>query len=136
MSQSVLRPLGAVTARRAGRADLVRPRALSTSTYTPKKVVLGESDLVVPEICLGTMTWGQQNSEAEAHEQRAAALLNEQLCRFGDEWVGARAGATDGIDSWREGPPSSAPPGWPAADAWPASARSSRSWSTPPALSL
>ena len=74
MSQSVLRPLGAVTARRAGRADLVRPRALSTSTYTPKKVVLGESDLVVPEICLGTMTWGQQNSEAEAHEQLSYAL--------------------------------------------------------------
>jgi aryl-alcohol dehydrogenase-like predicted oxidoreductase len=30
---------------------------------------LGESDLSVSEICLGTMTWGEQNSEAEAHEQ-------------------------------------------------------------------
>jgi aryl-alcohol dehydrogenase (NADP+) len=31
--------------------------------------VLGESDLKVSEICLGTMTFGQQNSIAEAHQQ-------------------------------------------------------------------
>lgn len=30
---------------------------------------LGHSELEVPHICLGTMTFGQQNSEAEAHEQ-------------------------------------------------------------------
>lgn len=30
---------------------------------------LGPSDLVVSEVCLGTMTWGQQNSEADAAEQ-------------------------------------------------------------------
>ncbi|HLJ64279.1 MAG TPA: aldo/keto reductase, partial [Stellaceae bacterium] len=30
---------------------------------------LGRSDIRVSEICLGTMTWGQQNSEAEAHAQ-------------------------------------------------------------------
>lgn len=30
---------------------------------------LGESDLIVSEICLGTMNWGQQNTETEAHEQ-------------------------------------------------------------------
>ena len=30
---------------------------------------LGSSDLNVSEICLGTMTWGEQNSEKEAHEQ-------------------------------------------------------------------
>jgi aryl-alcohol dehydrogenase (NADP+) len=30
---------------------------------------LGESDLQVSEICLGTMTWGEQNSEGQAHEQ-------------------------------------------------------------------
>lgn len=30
---------------------------------------LGSSDLKVSEICLGTMTFGNQNSEAEAHEQ-------------------------------------------------------------------
>lgn len=30
---------------------------------------LGNTDIQVPVICLGTMTWGQQNTEAEAHEQ-------------------------------------------------------------------
>ena len=32
------------------------------------------TELKVSEICLGTMTWGQQNSEAEAHEQLDYAL--------------------------------------------------------------
>lgn len=35
---------------------------------------LGDTDIVVPEICLGTMTWGQQNSEADAHEQLSYAV--------------------------------------------------------------
>lgn len=30
---------------------------------------LGRTGISVSEICLGTMTWGEQNSEAEAHEQ-------------------------------------------------------------------
>lgn len=30
---------------------------------------LGQSDLVVPEVCLGTMTFGEQTSEADAHAQ-------------------------------------------------------------------
>jgi aryl-alcohol dehydrogenase-like predicted oxidoreductase len=30
---------------------------------------LGRTDMSVSEICLGTMTWGTQNTEAEAHEQ-------------------------------------------------------------------
>jgi aryl-alcohol dehydrogenase-like predicted oxidoreductase len=30
---------------------------------------LGSSELSVSEVCLGTMTWGEQNSEAEAHQQ-------------------------------------------------------------------
>jgi aryl-alcohol dehydrogenase-like predicted oxidoreductase len=30
---------------------------------------VGRTDLLVSRICLGTMTWGQQNSEAEAHAQ-------------------------------------------------------------------
>ncbi len=34
-----------------------------------KKNRLGNSDLLVSQICLGTMTYGQQNTEAEAHEQ-------------------------------------------------------------------
>ncbi len=35
---------------------------------------LGASDLKVSEICLGTMTWGQQNSEADAHAQLDYAI--------------------------------------------------------------
>jgi len=35
---------------------------------------LGGTDLFVPAICLGTMTWGQQNTEAEGHEQLDLAL--------------------------------------------------------------
>jgi len=30
---------------------------------------LGRTDIKVTKICLGTMTWGEQNTEAEAHEQ-------------------------------------------------------------------
>ena len=30
---------------------------------------LGRSDIKVSEICLGSMTWGSQNSESEAHGQ-------------------------------------------------------------------
>ncbi len=35
---------------------------------------LGETGLKVSAICLGTMTWGQQNTEAQAHEQLDYAL--------------------------------------------------------------
>ena len=38
---------------------------------------LGNSGLVVSRICLGTMTWGQQNNEKDAHEQLAYAIANE-----------------------------------------------------------
>jgi aryl-alcohol dehydrogenase-like predicted oxidoreductase len=34
-----------------------------------KRVKLGTTDLDISEICLGTMTWGQQNTEKEAHKQ-------------------------------------------------------------------
>lgn len=33
---------------------------------------LGRSDLDVSVICLGTMTWGEQNTEADAHAQMAS----------------------------------------------------------------
>lgn len=39
-----------------------------------KSNLLGRTGLTVSEICLGTMTWGTQNSEAEAHEQLDYAL--------------------------------------------------------------
>ena len=35
---------------------------------------LGRTDIAVSEICLGTMTWGSQNTEAEAHEQMDHAV--------------------------------------------------------------
>jgi aryl-alcohol dehydrogenase-like predicted oxidoreductase len=35
---------------------------------------LGNTDIEVSLICLGTMTWGEQNSEKEAHEQLDYAL--------------------------------------------------------------
>lgn len=34
---------------------------------------LGRTGIYVTEICLGTMTWGQQNTEAQAHEQLSYA---------------------------------------------------------------
>lgn len=39
-----------------------------------RKVRLGKSDLEVSVICLGTMTWGTQNTEAEGHRQMDQAL--------------------------------------------------------------
>jgi len=35
---------------------------------------LGRTGIKVSKICLGTMTWGEQNTEAEAHEQLDYAL--------------------------------------------------------------
>jgi aryl-alcohol dehydrogenase-like predicted oxidoreductase len=39
-----------------------------------RKITLGNSDLQVTHICLGTMTFGQQNTEAQAHAQLDHAL--------------------------------------------------------------
>lgn len=39
-----------------------------------KMVQLGASDLRVSNVCLGSMTWGEQNSEADAHSQIDYAL--------------------------------------------------------------
>jgi aryl-alcohol dehydrogenase-like predicted oxidoreductase len=39
-----------------------------------KKVKLGSSDLHVSEVCLGSMTWGEQNTQAEGHQQIDYAL--------------------------------------------------------------
>lgn len=39
-----------------------------------RKVRLSDSALEVTELCLGTMTWGEQNSQAEAHAQIDWAL--------------------------------------------------------------
>jgi len=37
---------------------------------------LGRTGISVSEICLGTMTWGTQNTEAQAHEQMDYAVEN------------------------------------------------------------
>ncbi|EFG9941363.1 aldo/keto reductase, partial [Escherichia coli] len=39
-----------------------------------EKRQLGRTDLRVSQICLGTMTWGQQNTEAEGHAQMDRAF--------------------------------------------------------------
>ncbi len=39
-----------------------------------RRIPLGRSGLEVPELCLGTMTWGTQNTLEEAHEQIEMAL--------------------------------------------------------------
>lgn len=44
---------------------------------------LGSSDLEVPVICLGTMNWGQQNNEEQAHQQLDYAI-NERGLTFID----------------------------------------------------
>ena len=38
-----------------------------------KKNNVGKTEILVSEICLGTMTWGQQNNEKEAHDQLSYA---------------------------------------------------------------
>ncbi|MFN4203422.1 MAG: aldo/keto reductase [Tabrizicola sp.] len=39
-----------------------------------QKLTLGKTGLTVSELCLGTMTWGTQNTEAEGHAQADMAL--------------------------------------------------------------
>ncbi len=37
---------------------------------------LGHTDIEVSKICLGTMTFGEQNTESEAHDQLNFSLEN------------------------------------------------------------
>ncbi|NNF89759.1 MAG: aldo/keto reductase, partial [Boseongicola sp.] len=39
-----------------------------------KRTTLGRTGIEVSDYCLGTMTWGNQTPEAEAHAQIDAAL--------------------------------------------------------------
>ena len=48
-------------------------RAAAAAQPSPLRK-LGSSDLNVHRVCLGTMTWGKQNTEAEAHEQLSYAV--------------------------------------------------------------
>ena len=43
-------------------------RLSSVSTQTVKQNRLGNSNLMVSEVCIGTMTWGLQNTEQQAHQ--------------------------------------------------------------------
>ena len=96
-------------------------RALCTMAAVPRAAAeplstrnLGSSSLVVTEACLGTMTWGVQNSEADAHAQLDYAI-KERGVNFVDtaelypvpltapEW---RAGTTEKyIGTWLEANP-------------------------------
>jgi hypothetical protein len=46
-----------------------------------KYSTLGNTDLKVSKICLGTMTWGEQNTQDEAFEQMDP-VLSQQKTRF------------------------------------------------------
>eukprot|EP00252_Welwitschia_mirabilis_P022366 TRINITY_DN602_c0_g1_i1.p1 TRINITY_DN602_c0_g1~~TRINITY_DN602_c0_g1_i1.p1 ORF type:complete len:417 (-),score=64.09 TRINITY_DN602_c0_g1_i1:326-1576(-) len=48
--------------------------AASASQTSMQYRKLGDSDLVISEITLGTMTWGNQNTEKEAHQQLSYAF--------------------------------------------------------------
>lgn len=47
---------------------------LRSGVLTMRYNKLGHTDLDVSVVCLGTMTWGEQNTEAEGHEQMDYAL--------------------------------------------------------------
>src|SRR5690606_15526459 len=49
------------------RLHAARPKSLPENFMQKRR--LGRTDLLVSRICLGTMTWGQQNTEAEGHAQ-------------------------------------------------------------------
>jgi aryl-alcohol dehydrogenase-like predicted oxidoreductase len=49
-------------------------RRRTNSSIFMEFTTLGKTDLKVSKICLGTMTWGEQNTEAEGHEQLDYAL--------------------------------------------------------------
>lgn len=62
--------------RRVGKAVAKLVRTLTTSSasnttgnFAMKYNRLGSSDLIVSEVCLGSMTWGVQNTQDDAHAQ-------------------------------------------------------------------
>ena len=42
-----------------------------------KMKTLGRTGIAISEICLGTMTWGEQNTQAQAFEQMRAAAARD-----------------------------------------------------------
>jgi len=59
-----------------GPAARVRPGqdAARTGDKTMRKIALGSTDTMITDYCLGTMTWGNQTPEADAHRQMDMAL--------------------------------------------------------------
>eukprot|EP00897_Mesotaenium_endlicherianum_P008321 jgi/Mesen1/7517/ME000039S06733 len=62
------------TSSRGGAAWAVMAPSLAGLKETLKYNKLGDSDLLVSEVTLGTMTWGNQNTEEEAHRQLSFAF--------------------------------------------------------------
>lgn len=72
---------------------------------------LGRTDLSVSAICLGTMTWGQQNTEAEGHAQIDRAVgatsmeqLDADLAAADLVWTPELKKAVDAVHQWRGNP--------------------------------
>ncbi len=60
---------------------------------------LGRTGLEVTSLCLGTMTWGQQNTEAEGHAQLDLAIgPRHQLHRHGRDVFDPAPGRDAGLD--------------------------------------
>lgn len=53
--------------------------SVRASASATDRVTLGDTDLSVTTCCLGTMTWGKQNTEQEAHEQLNYAIFDRGL---------------------------------------------------------
>lgn len=62
--------------RQSHRIPHVRRSIIVNASGASEKVRLGNSDLIASKCCLGTMTWGEQNTEAEAHQQLNYAFEN------------------------------------------------------------
>ena len=59
---------------------------------------LGRTDIEVSLLCLGTMTWGEQNTEAEAHEQKRDLWVGEARA---DEGRQPRVAARDRLQEFQ-----------------------------------
>ena len=62
---------------------------MSTAAEIPR-VRLGSSDLVVSKVCLGTMTWGEQNTLEEGVEQLQTAFEEYGINFLGEKRNGVR----------------------------------------------
>ena len=75
-TSSTTRPRGArgASSRRRARRERVVASATAAEERLPRTTRLGSSGVLVTDVCLGTMTWGVQNTEGEAHAQLDYAI--------------------------------------------------------------